>query len=131
MKSSARSIADNGARARKALLNLLAHGARSGLFGARAKLLCFRLKFLQNPGAILDQPRDIHDVLSVRRESLVERGLCGFGVNDHPADFFHPRATVRLVSHAGLQFILEKSAFMPVIVGTLPHDVALAALLFE
>ena len=93
-KSGARRIADNSARARKALPNLLAHGARPGLFGARAKLLCFRLKFLQNPAAILDQPRDVRDVLRMRREPLVERGLCGFGVNDHPADFFHPRAAV-------------------------------------
>ena len=44
-KSAARRIADNGARARKALPNLLAHGARPGLFGAQAKLLCFRLKW--------------------------------------------------------------------------------------
>ena len=36
----------------------------------------------------MDQPRDIRDVLRMRREPLVERGLCGFGVNDHPADFF-------------------------------------------
>ena len=93
-KSGARRISDNSPRARKALPNLLAHGARPGLFGAQAKLLCFRLKFLQNPGAILDQPRDVRDVLGMRRESLVERGLCGFGVNDHPADFLHPRAAV-------------------------------------
>jgi hypothetical protein len=41
------------------------------------------------------------------------------------------RAAVWPVSHAGLQSILENSAFMPVIAGTLPHNFALAALLFE
>jgi Dihydrouridine synthase (Dus) len=62
-KSLARRIVDNGARAGEALTNLFAHGARSGLFGARTKLLGFRLKFLQNPAAILDQPRDMRDIL--------------------------------------------------------------------
>ena len=75
-------------------MNLLAHGARPCLFGARPKLLGFRLKLLQNPGAILNQPRDLRDVLRMRRESLVERGLRGFGMHDHPADFFHSRAAV-------------------------------------